>query len=72
VILERNRDLRNAKAVRDVPGMGRLALTIPLDDRERLRRKYPELDSTDAQTRTLAWKRFIASEESAPYKVSKG
>jgi hypothetical protein len=47
----------------------RLALTIPLVDLEQLHRKYPELKARDAMTRKLAWDRFIASAESAPYRV---
>jgi len=44
-------------------------LSIPLVDYYALRTKYPDLKSTDPLTRTLAWKKFLGSAESLPYKV---
>jgi hypothetical protein len=48
---------------------GRCVATIPLIDRYRLGRRYPDLDAPDAETRARAWARFLASAESAPYRL---
>ena len=50
---------------------GHVALRIPKADRRALSHRYPELDSTDWETQTRAWKRFAASSESKPYRVVK-
>jgi hypothetical protein len=69
LILQRNAELRKQPgALRDL-SFGRLALTIPLEDLDALRAKYPDLASRDAGIRSAAWKRFIASAESKPYRV---
>lgn len=44
-------------------------LQIPELDLYRLKHLYPELDSPDAEIRLKAWKRFMASSESKPYRV---
>lgn len=69
LILERNAELRKSEAVRDL-SFGRLALTIPLEDWQDLRARYPELASKDGEIRARAWQRFISSAESLPYKVT--
>ena len=69
LILERNAELRkDPSALRDL-SFGRLVLTIPLEDMEDLRAKYPDLAAKHAGIRTRAWQRFIGSSESLPYKV---
>jgi len=47
----------------------RWQLSIPLMDHFLLKKKYPDLDSSDPKVKTNAWNRFIASEESRPYRV---
>lgn len=59
------RDNRLAKSF----GWGRAELEIPFIQLENLKRRYPELGSTDQETKTRAWKKFAASPESAPYRV---
>ena len=44
-------------------------LSIPFEDYHQLVKKYPDLKAPHALTRTLAWKKFMGSAESAPYKV---
>jgi hypothetical protein len=67
-ILSGNAILRSQFRQRRTDGL-RLALRIPDEDIGELRRKYPELASRDAETRSRAWARFIQSSESAPYRV---
>ena len=66
--LEANKRMRNEQATRDL-SWGRWALSIPQLDWYHLQRKYPELGSQDKHTREKALQRFMASPESAPYKV---
>lgn len=68
-ILARNARARIEKPLRDVEGLGRMLLNIPFVDRERLRHELPELDSHDSATRNEAWRKFIASDASLPFKV---
>jgi len=69
MVLDRNAELRkNPGALRPMQSMG-WELSIPLVDYYALRTKYPDLKSTDPLTRTLAWKKFLGSAESLPYKV---
>jgi len=66
-ILEQNRALRN-EGVKDMSFM-RWALSIPEVDFMNLVRKYPDLQSRDANSKTRAWRRFISSAESVPYRM---
>jgi hypothetical protein len=69
LVLQRNQELRkNPDALRKLEAMA-WALSIPEVDYYHLRNKYPELKSPDALVRSLAWKAFIASAESVPYRV---
>jgi hypothetical protein len=70
-ILESVRDIRNNRLTRRLD-WARPVLCIPELDLMQLRAKYPELNSRDPLERTLAWKRFIASSESQPYRVNDG
>lgn len=69
LILDTLAELRKAGPMRDIPGFGRWALSIPLEDMLALRIKYPDLASSDPFTKTRAYRRFIASDESIPYRV---
>ena len=53
----------------DRDGLGRWALSIPFEDFERLCLKYPELASKDPQTKSAAYKRFMRSDASKPYRM---
>ena len=53
----------------DRPGLGRWMLSIPFEDYLALQVKYPELASPDGQIKTRAYKRFMASPESKPYRL---
>ena len=68
-ILERNQAIRNESGVLRDLTFGRLALTVPLEDWDALKLKYPDLASKDGEIRSRAWTRFIASAESEPYRV---
>ena len=56
----------------DQQGLGRWALSVPLEDWQRLRGKYPDLASTDAAIKSRAWLEFIASPEAAPFRCASG
>jgi hypothetical protein len=56
-------------APRDVEGLGRMVLQIPWEDFERLKLKYPDLGSPDGKVKTRAYYRFMASDESLPFRV---
>lgn len=43
-------------------------LTIPQLDYQRLMKAYPALNSFDTVEQTKAWKRFLRSPESEPYR----
>jgi hypothetical protein len=68
-ILDANRELRKAPgALRPLSWAG-LELSIPELHYYRLVKKYPELASRDGETKTRAWRRFLASSEADPYRV---
>ncbi len=69
LILDTAAELRKAGGAPDRPGLGRWALSVPFEDWVRLREKYPDLASQDAQIKSRAWLAFIASDESKPFKV---
>ncbi len=46
------------------------ALSIPPGHLQRLYAKYPELKCWDTEVRSRAWKKFMASSESKPYRVT--
>ena len=68
-ILDRNAELRKNPGVIKDWQHGRLALSIPLLDHERLKVTRPDMFSEDKQTRERALVKFINSPDSAPYKV---
>ena len=66
--LEANKRMQNERPTRDL-SWGRWALSIPQLDHYYLCKKYPDLASPDKQIRERALAKFMASPESAPYKV---
>lgn len=66
--LRLNEFLRNNAGVRKSDGI-RWSLSIPYDDWVALGRLNPALRSKDAVEKTKAWKAFINSPESIPYRV---
>lgn len=49
---------------------GQHQLQIPTMHLKALKLKYPELDSSDADIKLRAWKRFLRSAESKPYRTA--
>lgn len=68
-VLEAVRATRHEHPVADRPGLGRWGLSVPFEDWLRLRDKYPDLASVDARIKSRAWLRFMASDESVPYRM---
>ncbi len=73
-VMEETAAIRSAGIVEDREGLGRWCLTIPEEDMEYLKRsvKWRELGSYDTETRHRAWRRFMQSPDSAPYRVREG
>jgi hypothetical protein len=67
-ILEHNARSRIERPRRDLT-FGRQVLNIPVYDRQVLHITHPELDSHDPEIRDRAWRAFIQSDESLPYRV---
>ena len=67
-ILERNKDLQRNDALQDL-SFGRWALSIPELDHHYMVKKYPDLQSQDGAIKNKALAKFMASSESAPYRV---
>lgn len=69
-ILELNQAMRKQDQVGGVPDdWGYVALNIPIPDMRALQLRYPDLASIDREIQLKAWKKFIASPESEPYKL---
>lgn len=66
--LEQNKRMRNETPTRDL-SWARWTMSIPQLDWYYLCKKYPDLASQDKHTREAALAKFMASSESAPYKV---
>ncbi len=67
--LDRQMDMAKDEIITDL-SFGRLALQIPQDHYEVLTMLYPDIQNRDAQVKTLAWKAFMATDTSLPYKVN--
>ncbi len=67
--LDKQMDMQKDEIVTDL-SFGRLALQIPEDHYELLTMAYPQLQNPDAEVKTLAWKKFMSSELSIPYKIN--
>ena len=69
-ILKHNAELRrNPEAWKKTDFGMRTELSIPEVDYHYLLKKYPALGSTNAQEKSLAWKKFMQSSECDPYRV---
>lgn len=68
VILERNKQVRQNSALRDM-SFGRQVASIPLNDYEMLCRKYPELKHGDAEQKQTRIMKILASSEGKKYMV---
>jgi predicted secreted Zn-dependent protease len=71
-VLERNYKLRSK--MQDARGLhtdSRCALSIPELDYYVLLQRFPDLASPDAATKTSAWKKFIRSPLSEPYRLAR-
>ena len=66
-VLEAIKQRRNAGIMKDAP-FGRCELSIPQLDYQRLIKAYPALNSFDTVEQTNAWKAFLRSPESEPYR----
>jgi hypothetical protein len=69
LILDTVARVRADGGIADREGLGRWALSIPFEDYIALRDKYPELASTDPKIKSRAYRRFMRSPESLPYRV---
>lgn len=67
-LLDGVQTVRQDRLARKMP-WGEPSLEIPLVDMHFLKKANPDLDSLDGETKTKAWKRFLASPESLPYRV---
>ena len=62
-------DMQKDEIVTDL-SFGRLAMTIPEDHYEVLTMAFPLLQNSDAQIKSLEWKRVMALDICLPYKVN--
>ena len=67
--LDKQMDMQKDEIVTDL-SFGRLALQIPEDHYELLTMAFPQLQNPDATVKTLAWKKFMKSDISLPYKIN--
>ncbi len=49
---------------------GKVELCIPELELYNLKKRYPDLESKDKEIRVKAWKKYIATAEARPWKVS--
>jgi len=66
--LDKQMDMAKDDTIVTDLSFGRLALQIPEDHYEVLSMLFPDIQNPDATVKTLAWKEFMASEYSTPYK----
>ncbi len=69
LILERNKQLRNNQEVQRDLTFGRQVASIPFNDYEALKRKYPELAKGDSQQRQKTLLRILNSSEGKKYLI---
>ena len=67
--LDKQMDMQKDEIIKDL-SFGRLAMTIPQDHYELLTMAFPLLQHTDAQIKSLEWKRVMALDICLPYKVN--
>jgi hypothetical protein len=70
-VLELNQTLRGEQCGGLPDDLGYVALNIPVFDMRALQMRFPDLASLDADIQHRAWLKFLASPESAPYKLRK-
>jgi hypothetical protein len=63
MILDTLAEMRKAAPMRDQEGLGRWALSVPMEDWLALRERFPDLQSKDQQTKTRAWLRIVNDPE---------
>ena len=68
-ILAENQKWRNEGLIKKRPDL-HFAISMPEFEYYMLMRRYPDLDSKDSEICTKAWKKWIASSESRPYRVT--
>ncbi len=68
-VLDHNKEIMAAGGSR-TSTFGKFELCIPELVLTKLKKKYPELKAPDMQIRVKAWKKFIRSAESKPWRVS--
>lgn len=68
-ILEENEGIRNSGIVEQKADM-HWALSMTPMQHAQLCKRYPDLASHDSEIHAKAWKKFIASSESKPYRVT--
>ncbi len=67
--LDKQMDMQKDEIITDL-SFGRLAMTIPQDHYELLTMAFPLLQNTDAQIKSLEWKRVMALDICLPYRVN--
>jgi len=68
-VLAHNREVMANGGARTL-SFGKSELLIPELELRNLKKRYPDLAAPDMQIRVRAWKRFIRSAESKPWRVS--
>lgn len=68
LILNRNQRMRIEKPERDL-SFGRHVACVPLNDYEMLKRKFPDLASTDGKVKTAAWACILKDPDYKKYLV---
>lgn len=68
-VLELNQSVRQAHEQMAHLDIGSLVLQIPELDYYVLMRRFPELDSRDAEIQRKAWDKFLRDPRSEPYRV---
>ena len=69
-VLKLNQEVLDSGGARHMD-WGGMALQFPAGHQSFWESKYPELDSPDADIQLAAWNKFLRSDESKPYRVSK-
>ena len=68
-VLQENEDIRNGQLVKQKADM-HWALSMTPMQYDKIKKKYPDIGSDDNEIQTKAWKKYIASSESKPYRVT--
>ena len=68
-VLDHNKEVMAQGGARSL-SFGKAELCIPELVLAKLKKKYPDLAAPDMQIRVKAWKKFLASSESKPWRVS--